>query len=106
MELLGLPGTIVRSLLAELRPPPDSSGLGPGWLLEHFDDGDDWVYTRCLLSDFTDMSEAEASVLSTEGRLCCWASVGMKRENGTEGWDLTVMVHRVCVRDEEECNCG
>lgn len=44
----------------------------------HFDDADEWVFSRCLLADFTGFREDEAEALSTAagaGRLCCWASV-------------------------------
>lgn len=44
----------------------------------HFDDAADWVFSRCLLADFTGFREDEAEALSTAagaGRLCCWASV-------------------------------
>jgi hypothetical protein len=44
----------------------------------HFDDSAEWVFSRCLLADFTGFREDEAEALSTAagaGRLCCWASV-------------------------------
>ncbi|KAL1837702.1 hypothetical protein VTJ49DRAFT_3499 [Mycothermus thermophilus] len=44
-------------------------------ILPHFEDNHDWVYTRCLLAEFTGLRENDAMVLSRQGRLCCWASV-------------------------------
>ncbi|KAK3300732.1 uncharacterized protein B0H64DRAFT_449140 [Chaetomium fimeti] len=60
----------------------------------HFDDAADWVFSRCLLADFTGFREDEADALSTAagaGRLCCWASVvllpprGRGRGSGRRG---------------------
>ncbi|KAK4249494.1 hypothetical protein C7999DRAFT_39472 [Corynascus novoguineensis] len=44
----------------------------------HFDDTDDWVFSRCILGDFTGFREDEAEALSAQGRLCCWASVELR----------------------------
>ncbi|KAL2193732.1 hypothetical protein P885DRAFT_80957 [Corynascus similis CBS 632.67] len=44
----------------------------------HFDDTDDWVFSRCILGDFTGFREDEAEALSAQGRLCCWASVELQ----------------------------
>ncbi|KAH6854116.1 hypothetical protein B0I37DRAFT_22325 [Chaetomium sp. MPI-CAGE-AT-0009] len=54
----------------------------------HFDDGADWVFSRCLLADFTGFREDEAEALSTAagaGRLCCWASVVLQPPRGRSG---------------------
>ncbi len=104
LERIALPGAIIRTLLSRL-PLPGATAV------PHFDDGDEWVYSRCLLSDFTGFGEEEAAVLSAEGRLCCWASVGAIYEDGTEnsGWDLGVMVHRVFSHTNlqtGECSCA
>ncbi|KAK4129051.1 hypothetical protein N657DRAFT_676736 [Parathielavia appendiculata] len=89
----------------------------------HFDDGDDWVFSRCLLADFTGFRDDEAEVLSAQGRLCCWASVVLQPQQRPreqqqrqqhEGlgqvqgkWELGFVVHRVGVRDPETgwCEC-
>jgi hypothetical protein len=44
----------------------------------HFDDAADWVFSRCLLADFTSFRDDEADALSSQGRLCCWASVVLR----------------------------
>ncbi|KAL2161682.1 hypothetical protein VTH06DRAFT_8244 [Thermothelomyces fergusii] len=46
----------------------------------HIDDADDWVFSRCLLADFTGFREEDAEALSSQGRLCCWASVVLERQ--------------------------
>jgi hypothetical protein len=83
----------------------------------HFDDNDDWVFSRCLLADFTGFREDEAEVLSAQGRLCCWASVVLQPQRGPDGgqdqcdgegkWELGFVVHRVGVRHPETgwCEC-
>lgn len=80
----------------------------------HFDDADDWVFSRCLLADFTGFREDEAEVLSSQGRLCCWASVVLQPQPdegaGGEGegrWQLGFVVQRVGVRDPGSgwCEC-
>lgn len=100
----------------------------------HFDDDADWVFSRCLLADFTGLREDEADALSARGRLCCWASVVLRpleddesesvgfglgerdgegdgegdgdEEDGEEGlWELGFVVHRVGVRDPESGWC-
>jgi hypothetical protein len=78
----------------------------------HADDGAEWVYSRCLLVDFTGFCEDEAEALSAQGRLCCWASVVLhpvveQADGTTVTWDLGFVVHRVGVRDPESgwCEC-
>ena len=83
----------------------------------HFDDADDWVFSRCLLADFTGFREDEAEILSAQGRLCCWASVVLRprgdleedaSEEAAEGaWELGFVVQRVGVRDPGSgwCEC-
>ncbi|KAL2154541.1 hypothetical protein VTH82DRAFT_3217 [Thermothelomyces myriococcoides] len=46
----------------------------------HIDDSDDWVFSRCLLADFTGFREDDAEFLSSQGRLCCWASVVLQKQ--------------------------
>ncbi|KAG7284907.1 hypothetical protein NEMBOFW57_009522 [Staphylotrichum longicolle] len=69
----------------------------------HFDDADDWVFSRCLLADFTGFREDEAEALSAQGRLCCWASVVLQplpqsqsegEEQGVRMWELGFVVER------------
>ncbi|KAK3309742.1 uncharacterized protein B0T15DRAFT_388170 [Chaetomium strumarium] len=94
----------------------------------HFDDDDEWVYSRCLLADYTNFREDEAEALSEHSRLCCWASVLLRPlplepgaaegegegEGGSSsgggssgGWELEFIVLRVGVRDPESgwCEC-
>ncbi len=83
----------------------------------HFDDADDWVFSRCLLADFTGFREDEAEILSAQGRLCCWASVVLQprgdceedssEEAGEGAWELGFVVQRVGVRDPGSgwCEC-
>lgn len=85
----------------------------------HPDDTRDWVFSRCLLADFTDFREDEAAALSQSGSLCCWASVVLHplhqdvqperggQRGGRAIWDLGFVVHRVGVRDPDGgwCEC-
>ena len=83
----------------------------------HFDDADDWVFSRCLLADFTGFREDEAEILSAQDRLCCWASVVLQprvdveedssEEAGEGAWELRFVVQRVGVRDPGSgwCEC-
>ena len=75
-------------------------------LQQHFDDNDKWVFSRCLLADFTGFREDEAEALSRQGSLCCWASVVLQ-QSPTRGWDLGFVVHRIGVRDPRSgwCEC-
>ncbi|KAL2124868.1 hypothetical protein VTJ04DRAFT_1233 [Mycothermus thermophilus] len=94
VERVGLPGSLVRTLIRgfdqyqqrwplerQLRPrqpntnTPTASSQRQHMILPHFEDSHDWVYTRCLLADFTGLREDDALMLSRQGRLCCWASV-------------------------------
>jgi hypothetical protein len=145
LEQVALPGPLVRTLLSRFEstiqqnpqptsslpsppppPPPSSSSRRRHkpterrvQIQQHFDDADDWVSSRCLLADFTGFREDEAEVLSSQGRLCCWASVVLQpqpdeNENG-EGqgqgergkWQLGFVVQRVGVRDPGSgwCEC-
>lgn len=88
IERVALPRAVVHTMLSRL-PLPD--GMGP----RHFDDDDEWVFSRCLLSDFSGLDAAEAAWLSSQGRLCCWASVVLMRHGDRGVWDLGVVVHRV-----------
>lgn len=88
IERVALPRAVVHTMLSRL-PLPD--GMGP----RHFDDDDEWVFSRCLLSDFSGLDAAEAAWLSSQGRLCCWASVVLMRHGDRGVWDLVVVAHRV-----------
>lgn len=88
IERVALPRAVVHTMLSRL-PLPD--GMGP----RHFDDDDEWVFSRCLLSDFSGLDAAEAAWLSSQGRLCCWASVVLMRHGDRGVWDLGVVAHRV-----------
>lgn len=108
VERVALPGALVRALLAGLPLPDNSSGmmgrrdaaLVP--VLPHLDDEEDWVWSRCILTDFTGMSEERASSMSRQGRLACRTSVLLTRTSGDNDagdgpgrWDLSFMIHRV-----------
>jgi hypothetical protein len=151
-ERVALPGSLVRTLLSRFddqisrttttTQPRDQPQAHPHpqqkpaaakkerkeevqTIQRHFDDGDEWVYSRCLLADYTNFREDEAEVLSEHGRLCCWASVLLRplplphrseeeEEGEGEGgsgsgdgrWELEFVVQRVGVRDPESGWCG
>ncbi len=82
----------------------------------HFDDADDWVFSRCLLADFAGFREDETEALSAQGQLCCWASVVLQpqpqsqsegEEHGVGMWELGFVVQRVGVTDPGSgwCEC-
>jgi hypothetical protein len=97
LEQIALPGALVRTLLSRFEdglqkqhqqqqqhqppppPPHPSKSTGPSGrkerrpvhIQQHFDDADDWVFSRCLLAGFTGFREDEAEVLSSQGRLSC-----------------------------------
>ncbi|KAG7289816.1 hypothetical protein NEMBOFW57_006193 [Staphylotrichum longicolle] len=98
-----------------------STSVAPNPLLRmriqrHFDDADDWVFSRFLLADFTDFREDEAEALSAQGQLCFWASVVLQplpqsqpqgEEQGVRMWELGFVVQRVGVTDQGSgwCEC-
>jgi len=90
IERVALPGDVFRSLLSH-SVPPDGATTAP----RHFDDDSNWVFSRCLLAEFSGLGEQEANRMSEEGRLCCWASVVAMRDGDQQSWDLGVVVHRV-----------
>ena len=104
MERVAVPASAIRTLLSGLvLPGGDMNSLA------HFDDDDEWVYSRCILADFSGLGDEEASRLSAEGRLCCWASVVLTRVNGDDGrsqWDVGLVVHRVLERRTAVGRCG
>ncbi|KAK4237206.1 hypothetical protein C8A03DRAFT_16235 [Achaetomium macrosporum] len=142
-ERIALPGSLVRTLLSRFedeivhsttspqpraqpqqKPQPRLAAKGRKevQIQRHFDDGDEWVYSRCLLADYTNFREDEAEVLSAHGRLCCWASVLLRPlaaegeggcsnssngEGGGSRWELEFVVQRVGVRDPGTgwCEC-
>ncbi|KAK4132047.1 hypothetical protein BT67DRAFT_444171 [Trichocladium antarcticum] len=132
LERAALPGTLVRSLLArfesqchpQLSPqsqrPHDSTTATATTttrtrtrrparlqLQRHFDDDDEWVFSRCMLADFTGFREDDAEALSRQGSLCCWASVMLQQSPDTGAWNLGFVVHRIGVRDPASgwCQC-
>ncbi|KAL2131604.1 hypothetical protein VTI74DRAFT_4820 [Chaetomium olivicolor] len=126
VEQIALPGSLVRTLLSRFEEEPtaqqQSQQQRPASRIEHprerrvqiqrhFDDNDDWVFSRCLLADFTGFREDEAEVLSSQGRLCCWASVVLQPQQEQQGsgdkWELGFVVQRVGVRDPGSgwCEC-
>ena len=87
----------------------------------HFDDQDDWVYSRCILTDFTALSADDAEYWSQNNNLCCWARVSLRRccdkagrigEDTADGddssqWELEFIVQRVGLRHPTSgwCEC-
>jgi len=87
----------------------------------HFDDQDDWVYSRCILADFTALSADDAEYWSQNNNLCCWARVSLRRcrdkagrigndaadGNGGDQWELEFIVQRVGLRHPTSgwCEC-
>ncbi|KAK0748350.1 hypothetical protein B0T21DRAFT_251053, partial [Apiosordaria backusii] len=113
VERVGLPRSLVQGFLTSIRLPSSPGtivGLDNHFDLgattnhvaphPHIDDGDDWVFSRCLLADFTGFSEEAAATLSRQGKLCCWISVVLDGSSGV--WDLGFVVHRVGVCDERD----
>lgn len=104
IEQILLPRDVVQRFLTGIRLPNglDVNAAFP----RHFDDDDEWVQSRCILSDFSELEEEEAARLSSEERLCCWGSIVLTRD-GDNGWDLGFMVHRVLThRDPVTATCG
>ncbi|KAK4192863.1 hypothetical protein QBC35DRAFT_204800 [Podospora australis] len=107
VERVGLPRTLVQEFRARINLPlsPTDGAVLRSETTPHFDDDDEWVYSRCVMSDFTGVGEDEAAALSRQGSLCCWASIVLEQRH-TEGqtspsWDLGFILHRVgvCTRD-------
>ncbi|KAL2271418.1 hypothetical protein VTJ83DRAFT_789 [Remersonia thermophila] len=69
------PASAKNAAAADRSRPPRPAPQGQHAILPHFEDGHDWVYTRCVLAEFTGLRENDAAALSRQGRLCCWASV-------------------------------
>ncbi|KAK5658908.1 hypothetical protein OQA88_1722 [Cercophora sp. LCS_1] len=90
VERVAISGSVVRAMMSQATLPSDMSALRP-----HHDDNDDWVYSRCLLSDFSTLNEDQAKTLSDRGQLCCLASVVLAREDSSREWDLFIVVHKV-----------
>lgn len=96
LECVGLPGDFVRAFLSGIMLPRRGMTEGDQLGAAHFDDGDPWVFSRCIMADFSGMSSEEAAFLSRDGRLGCWASVTLTRQaSGT--WDLGFLIHRLVV---------
>ncbi|KAK3329863.1 hypothetical protein B0H66DRAFT_39724 [Apodospora peruviana] len=98
LESVALPGQFVRAFLSSL-------GLSLGRdvnVIAHADDDRSWTYSRCQMTDFSSFSQDEATVLSNQGRLGCWATVLLTRLDGeargdVSRWDLRFMIQRVVV---------
>ncbi|KAK3393428.1 hypothetical protein B0H63DRAFT_443674 [Podospora didyma] len=104
VERVALPSAIVQAVLSQIELP---RGLTTYDLMPHLDDANELVYTRCLLTDFTNVDPNHAAALSQEGRLCCWASVVLMLREGVV-WDLGFVVHRVLTHRDPEtglCPC-
>ncbi|KAK0663892.1 hypothetical protein QBC41DRAFT_23394 [Cercophora samala] len=108
VERIGLPRSLVQGFLSSIQLPSSTAtvvGLDHADFdlvtsaVPHIDDQDDWVFSRCLLADFTGFGEESAATLSRQGRLCCWISVVLDGSSGV--WDLNFVVHRVgvCARN-------
>ncbi|KAK3488484.1 hypothetical protein B0T13DRAFT_96784 [Neurospora crassa] len=102
IEQVALPRAVVQQFLSGIRLPNELAGGVDVDVAfpRHFDDDEEWVQSRCILSDFSELDEEEAAWLSSEGRLCCWGSIILMRD-GEHGWDLGFVVHRVLT-----CGCG
>ncbi|KAK4196974.1 hypothetical protein QBC40DRAFT_109630 [Triangularia verruculosa] len=116
VERVGLPRALVEGFLSSMRLPSSTAnivGLHAGaevdlstGVVPHIDDQDEWVFSRCLLADFTGFGEEAAATLSRQGRLCCWISVVLDASSGT--WDINFVVHRVgvCARNPSLSKTG
>ncbi|KAK3395418.1 hypothetical protein B0T20DRAFT_34405 [Sordaria brevicollis] len=106
VEQVALPRAVVQQFMSGIRLP---NGLAADVAFpRHFDDDDEWVQSRCILSDFSELEEEEAARLSSEERLCCWGSLVLSRD-GDHGWDLGFVVHRVLTQRDPvtgSCGCG
>lgn len=103
IERVAINGSVVRALLAHASLPSGISALRP-----HVDDSQEWVYSRCLMSDFSCLNEQETKALSETGQLCCLASVVLAREGSGGEWDLFIVVHKVTAhrrRESGPCGC-
>jgi hypothetical protein len=104
IERVALPGAVFRSLLSQTALLGGVTETIP----RHFDDDEEWVFSRCLLAEFSGLGEQEASRMSDEGKLCCWASLVAMREGEQRAWDIGVVVHRIFSRGLlglEGCGC-
>ncbi|KAK0730959.1 hypothetical protein B0H67DRAFT_563426 [Lasiosphaeris hirsuta] len=102
VEQVALPRRTVQAFLSGIPLPPGSLPAAA-----HFDDASEWVYSRCLLADFSEFGEDEASHLSAQGRMCCWASVVLMRDAAESAWDLGFVVHKVFAhRSPDGSGCG
>ncbi|KAK0632760.1 hypothetical protein B0T14DRAFT_419508 [Immersiella caudata] len=104
IERVALPGAVFRSLLSQVALPGGVAEAIP----RHFDDEEEWVFSRCLLAEFSGLGEQEASQMSEEGKLCCWASLVAMRDGDQQGWDIGVVVHKVFSHRRSEpgrCRC-
>ncbi|KAK3355452.1 hypothetical protein B0H65DRAFT_48346 [Neurospora tetraspora] len=110
IEQVALPRAVVQGFLSGVRLPNGLAGIDPEIAFpRHFDDDDEWVQSRCILSDFSELEEDEAARLSSEERLCCWGSIVLTRDNDGHGWDLGFVVHRVLTQRDPvtgTCACG
>lgn len=98
LESVAIPGDMVGRFLS--RPLPLWQGRSVMLGSAHFDDNDTWVFSRCTLAGFSEMSSYEAETLSRTGRLGCWASVTLTRQ-ASGRWDLGFLVHRLVVTGDQ-----
>ncbi|CCC07868.1 hypothetical protein SMACR_01433 [Sordaria macrospora] len=109
IEQVALPRAVVQQFLSGVRLPNGIAGMDVDVAFpRHFDDADEWVQSRCILSDFSELDEEEAAQLSSEERLCCWGSIVLTRD-GDNGWDLGFVMHRVLTQRDPvsgTCGCG
>lgn len=108
IEEVALHRDLIQGFLSHISPPASEDGSVTARLSStaHYDDEDEWVYSRCTLSEFTEMDRDHATFLSNNGMLCCWASVVLtpweEACTGRTSWDLGFMVHRVGMCTERE----
>ncbi|KAK4167103.1 hypothetical protein QBC43DRAFT_312157 [Cladorrhinum sp. PSN259] len=102
IEEVALHRDLVQGFLNHIRPPTSADGSVAAKMVTtpHHDDDDEWVYSRCIPSEFTDMDRDQATFLSNNGMLCCWASVVLvpwpdQEMPGHAAWDINFVVHRV-----------
>ncbi|KAK0657055.1 hypothetical protein B0T16DRAFT_452551 [Cercophora newfieldiana] len=101
IERVALPGHVFRWLLSQANLP-DATAAVP----RHFDDDEEWVFSRCVLAEFSDLGEDEAARASEAGELCCWASLVAMRDGDQRAWDIGVLVHKVFASRRPGCRCG
>ncbi|KAK1776957.1 hypothetical protein QBC45DRAFT_418085 [Copromyces sp. CBS 386.78] len=109
IEQVALPRAVVQQFLSGIRLRNGLAGMDVDVAFpRHFDDDHEWVQSRCILSDFSELEEEEAARLSSEEKLCCWGSIVLTKDR-EHGWDLGFVVHRVLTQRDPvtgTCACG